>query len=230
MKINIFDLSRTILEKEKNMNINDSCIKFANGEIFMTNKLVLAQLEIFKNILTDFEILPKINEIDKILEIDEGKNFVNKKIFMFFYERLKKMYLLCSKIDLNNKLEQYQEQVNYILLLDYLTNPEERPPVLFQDIDWHDLFWISLLSTKFQNIHTYFDWDKRKNAYVKCLSILRTHALISEKEEDVVWDYFGWEHDGSICPKPGLNPRGNQNGHLEVLDWCHANRVNYGDA
>ena len=195
MKSNVFDLSRTILEKEKNMNINDSCIKFASGEIILTNKLVLSQLELFRNILSDLQILPKINEIDLILEISEEKNFVNKITFIFFYERLKQMHLSLSNVDANYKLKHYQDQVNYILLLDYLTNPKERSSYFFLDIEWHDLFWISLLSTKFPNLHTFFEFTQRKNAYITCISIFRTIALISETEEDNVWNYFGGIYD-----------------------------------
>ena len=193
--LNVFNRSIAIMEKARNMNINDSCIKFANGEVFLTNKLVLSQLELFKNIFTDLPTLSKINGRDIVLEIDEGRNFINEITFDFFYERLKRMYF--PYLDINKKkLKQYQEQRQYILLLDYLTNPGERQEVLYYGIVWHDLFWVSLLSIKFPNICTFFDRSKRTNGYIRCSAVLNCVptsnylSKLDDKEDKEVYDYF----------------------------------------
>ena len=188
----VFTIATSILDKEKSINIADSCIKFASGKIFLTNKAVLLQLELFKNISNDLSNFPKINELDIVLEINEGKNFVNEITFIFFYERLKKIYFARSPINYDLQINHYQEQLNYIYLIDYLTNPVERNELFFLDIVWHELFWVNLLSIQFPNISTFFNRNDLMLGYCKSIKVIESETNISEQQEDDIKNYFGY--------------------------------------
>lgn len=196
MSRNVRDLATIIWKNALKINEYDSCIHFANGEIFLTNKLILSQISFFKNIINDPAItLPKKEGIDVVLYVDEEHNYINEMTFSFFYERLKEMNLSHG---LKLTLTEYLDQLNYILLLDYLTDPLERPNIFFENIKWNNMLWIGLLSINFQNLNMFFNESERYNGLQECIQILN-YNLSDEMDRDVK-KYFGNPRNKSLCP------------------------------
>lgn len=169
--INISNIAASFLKKRETFNVSDCCVKFVDDEIYPTNKNILSQLEIFRNILQDNPDLPKKDGKDIVFIVDEWQKYINVTSFSFFYERLRTMYLPYLKIQ--KKMDYYMDQLDYIMLIDYFTNPGERKDLL-QGIDWDKLFWIGLISKNFMYLDTFFDTVTLSRGYTQCLAFFST--------------------------------------------------------
>lgn len=145
-------------------------IKFANNDVFNAEPEILKKLNFFKNIIDDVNPLT----IDfSTLDI----SFFTKKFFAYLYERLKKRGVSNDKdaddngtsdndkIDNKNAndngasednktLSSILDILNYIKLLDYITDLSEREYDLL-NIHLSGAFWFEVVTKELDYIHTF---------------------------------------------------------------------------
>ena len=138
--------------------------------LYFFSTCVIKQLQFFNNILLDVSnsSFCKHNDVPIILECDTSLRYINKKSFTFLYNGLRNRYLGCAGFFFGNSpLIYYDDQIDYLNTIDYLTDPDERNDLLL-DIQWCKAFWIKLVALKYPNLPTFFDTDTLKKGYYIC--------------------------------------------------------------
>ena len=104
-----------------------------------------------------------------LVRLIENTITFNKKVFSFLYEKLKQQFLKTIKISLT--LDDPIDQLEYVKLLDYLTDPNERP-VLLKDIEFSGMFWVGMVTNQIGNVETFFndhELDKGFKSFIACM-------------------------------------------------------------
>jgi hypothetical protein len=159
-------------------NPSNATIKFSNGKQMKVHLEVLQQLKFFRTILYD---------CGKIRVFEMTNEYVNEITFDYLYAKLVKKFCLRHDIKFIDKA---QDQLNYMRMLDYLTDPDERNGLL-DGIFFKEIFWIGLVSIQLQNIETFFTRIQLKNGYDICLSSLKNRPDgISKEEITYLKQYF----------------------------------------
>ena len=127
----------------------DFTIKFANSDIFLAHTDILKELQYFKTIISD----TKCEHLD--FNIGGTKTFT-KRVFTFLYERLVREFSKPTRYDCLSSLDNAVEQMEYIKMLDYLTDPVERPG-LTRYIIFEKMFWVGMVVNNVANVKTFFD-------------------------------------------------------------------------
>lgn len=175
-KLRIFDLVSVYMDKEVDLKKSpDACILFSNGQYFFVHICVLKQLQFFNNILLDLSNCSfcKHNDLPIILECDASQ-YINQTSFSFLYNHLRNRYIDCIGF-INSPLVEYNDQIDYVKTIDYLTDPNERIGLL-SGIEWTEMFWIKLVALKFENLHTFFDNNTLRNGYKACIERCTKYA------------------------------------------------------
>ena len=209
-KQNVFDIASMFFNKKSSLEEpHDACILFSNGEYFFVHTCVLKQLQFFNNILLDLPNCSfcKHNDLPIMLECNTALQCINQTSFSFLYNHLRNRYLGCIGF-INSPLVEYNDQINYIKTIDYLTDPNERDNLL-SDIKWTEAFWINIVVLKYPNLHTFFDrytLDKGCQVCIEKLAISNSSPEFIEQ----LRSFFGVKYPPAEVGR---------NGHLEVLKW-----------
>ena len=157
------EFAKQIWQKQVYLNGKpDFQIKFSDGEIFYAQTEILKQLAYFKDAFND----------TKCTSLDFGTEpttSFTKKVFSFLYDKLKQQFLRSFNTSLT--LDDPIDQLEYIKLLDYLTDPNERP-VLLKDIEFSGMFWVGMVTNQIGNVETFFndhELDKGFKAFIACM-------------------------------------------------------------
>ena len=167
----------------------DVGVRFSNGKILLFQRIVLRQIKFFSELFDSGLELPIIDGTPIVLDIDESKNYINETVFLFFCDKLKEQlyddifdaFIINTPIPSKTELDTPIDQLNYIKLLDYLTDPNEREN-LTENIKWCDLFWMGILEEKISNLKTFFDVAILLDAYNVCC-LLVPEAIENDKNK-----------------------------------------------
>ena len=190
MNLTIFDMALDFMTEKSQAYQHDMTIQFPNLDIIYVSLPVIQQL--------DFFIFVSSSDIDKTVDSD-GKQvfcfvqnelyFPTLKFFSFFYNRLIQTFI--KKIPSKTTTEEekdvfdmccWNDQLEYIKLLDYLTDPKERFDFgLLTNIKWSDNLWIHFLTNKFDKIEYFFTLQQRTDGCRICVKLLKNKYPILRK-------------------------------------------------
>lgn len=173
----------------------DIGVRFSNGKMLRFHSFVLKQIKFFAELFNSGLELPIIDGIPIVLDLDSSRDYISINIFLFFYYRLEEQYSdtvfdafnIRGYIGIDAKLDSPIDQLNYIKLLDYLTDPDEREN-LTNSIYWYDLFWMGILGEKNSNLKTFFDIKTLVDAYNVCCRLV---PEITEDDKNEIKNFFG---------------------------------------
>lgn len=209
--LNIFDLSESILRNLIGTTSNQStsiwhgltlpeqrcdiCIKINDGTIFYAQKIVLQQLKFFESIFEDqYEMEYTYNSDREAIAIIPIQNdYLDNYVFYLLYARLKNNLLSDKKKENIPILYDSLEQIKYINLIDYLTDPCERNGLL-SSIEWTDVFWVMLITRKFQNLDTFFNKGELSNGYELSAAFLNSRIKLTKNQFSELGVFFGIDY------------------------------------
>ena len=181
----IFNFAKRAWDKLAYINgKTDFTIKFADNDIFLTHAEILKELRYFKTIISDTEC--------EYLDFNiEGTKSFTKKIFTFLYERLVKKFSVTG-YDCLLRLDNPVDQLDYIKMLDYLTDPLERYELTY-GIEFSSMFWVGMVVNNIANVKTFFNDSALVAGFEKFLSRIKLDYcnLKHRKEILSIALYFG---------------------------------------
>ena len=176
------------------MTPGDVGVRFSNGNILCFHRVIFKQIKFFSELFNSGLELPVIDGIPIALDLDSSREYISVNIFLFFYSKLEEQYSdavfdafnIGGYIRTDANLDAPIDQLNYIKLLDYLTDPDERKN-LTNNIYWWDLFWMGILEEKISNLKTFFDVKTLVDAYDVCCELV---PGATEDEKNEVKNFF----------------------------------------
>lgn len=176
----IFDFALNIWDEQISYDAYDVQIKIGDNEkIFYAKKVVLKQLNFFENIFDNSCELEYTPNGETIVNIPILNNYFDTNTFSFLYVRLKNNYFFDKEII--PIIDDFRQQIKYITMIYYLTNPNERNELL-NNIKWSDMFWIGLVVNKFQKLDTFFTKKDLTHGYNRCVVCLSRKKSLTDDE------------------------------------------------
>lgn len=142
----------------------------------------MIQLKFFANIFNDSEL--EKYECKPIINILAVADCFDTNTFSFLYNRLQNNLLIET-----SKLTDPVEQIKYINIIDYLTDPDERAQLL-SNIEWSNIFWVKLFVNNFNNLDKFFNKKELYHGYKSSLLYMNSINKVTDKQICELGNFF----------------------------------------
>lgn len=200
-KENINNIKQYPISVINNLKKTDWSIIFSNLDTMQVSSHVISQIDFFKFLISD-DVTNEINNTIIFSHNDVYNPIM--KIFEFMYQRLMFNYVKNSAsnaelvsiyiktpiniIDVFEMIET-NDQVEYLKMLNYFTNSNERDNnFLLDKIKWTHMLWIHLLESKFENLNHFFPLLCRYRALLTSIIIITHNNNNNDKNMLGVYD------------------------------------------